>query len=366
MTLAAKLKAVYDTKEALKDALQGKEADIDDSTPFRDYAERIDELDVNQAADENLIAIAARTATEATTSQITAIGDYGFYNYRYDGVYLTTVSLPKCKSVGAYAFYYSSSGYNFSKLTTVELPVCTSIGEYAFQSCSALTALDIPACTSIGNYAFNGCSSLTAADLSACCELGEYAFQNCSALTAVTGNHDSVTTDSTASLTSNYAFQNLTKLTSVSLPSLTYLGRYAFSGCTALASVSLPKVVTICGNAFYNCSSLTEFEMPDTLESISESSYYDVFYNCSSLAKVWIPSTVTTIEASSSRKSLFYNASTSLEIFTDVASEDDVPSGWGTYWCYSGSTQCTVHYGATKEEYEQGYMNEDEDEDEEG
>lgn len=94
----------------------------------------------------------------------------------------------------------------------------------------------------------------------------------------------------------NYAFQNCTVLTSVSLPDgVTKIGSYAFDGCTALTSVSLPDGVReINSYAFRNCSALSQINYPKALSSAGS----NIFKGCASLKEITVPQGVTTLPAS--------------------------------------------------------------------
>ena len=187
-------------------------------------------------------------------------------------------------------------------------------------------------------HAFYGCTSLTSLDLSG--------------LTDVSGSYGM-----------NYAFCGCTSLTSAAFPNLTdvsgsYGMSYAFYSCTGLTSLDLSALETISDSgmsyAFYG-TGVTSLDLP-SLTSLGQQALY-----CNTtLTKIWIPSTCTTISASRYSYSPFYQCSSSLEIFTDAEAALD---GWGAYWNYYGSGGAlTVHYGATHEEFEQGYMNEDTEE----
>lgn len=74
------------------------------------------------------------------------------------------------------------------------------------------------------------------------------------------------------------------------------------------------------------------------------------------IKKIWLPSTIETITATdtkSGRLMSFYNANpdTLVTIYTDVASEEEVPSGWGVGWNCSSLTSVTTVYGATYEDF---------------
>lgn len=88
------------------------------------------------------------------------------------------------------------------------------------------------------------------------------------------------TNDRITSVGSN-AFQNCSKLTTVSLPNATTLGTSAFNNCTALTSINIPLVTSITTQTFYACDSLTELNMP-SLRTIGAQGVR----NCKKLARV--------------------------------------------------------------------------------
>ena len=91
----------------------------------------------------------------------------------------------------------------------------------------------------------------------------------------------------------NYAFQNCTGLTSVTIPnSVTQIGTHAFRGCTGLSSVSIPGSVTLIGyNAFQNCTGLTSVTLNYGLNTIDS----DTFSGCTGLTSVSLPNSLTDI-----------------------------------------------------------------------
>ena len=129
-------------------------------------------------------------------------------------------------SIGAYAFYYSTS------LTNVTIPASvTSIGYGAFEFCSSLASVVIPTnVTSIGTKAFGNCGGLTNVTLSPhVTSIEPETFEFCSSLTDV-----------------------------VIPANVTNIGFEAFDGCTSLTSITIPAGVTSVGEeAFYACANLT-------------------------------------------------------------------------------------------------------------
>lgn len=85
------------------------------------------------------------------------------------------------------------------------------------------------------------------------------------------------------------AFENCSKLTSVTLPEGIEFGEGAFQGCSSLTSVTIPDRTTwIPQDAFRGCSSLASVIFSDSVINIGDRA----FYGCSSLTSVTIPSSV--------------------------------------------------------------------------
>lgn len=90
-----------------------------------------------------------------------------------------------------------------------------------------------------------------------------------------------------------FAFEDNTALTSVSLPSsVVSIGDYAFSGCSGLAQITLPSGLTSIGNCvFKGCSSLNNLGIPSGVTSIGSSAFKD----CASLTEINLPNNLTSI-----------------------------------------------------------------------
>ncbi|MBR2909103.1 MAG: leucine-rich repeat domain-containing protein, partial [Clostridia bacterium] len=187
--------------------------------------------------------------------------------------------------------------------------------------------------TSIGSGAFRSCRGLTEVKVSS----GNTVYED--------REKNAIIEKSTNTIIQGFNCTDLSVLEEV-----TSIGKSAFAGCSGLTGeLIIPDSITSIGNsAFSSCRGLTSVTIGDSVTSIRISA----FSYCSGLTSVYIPSSVTTIFASSYSWSPFYNCSSSLVIYTDIANAESVPSGWGTYWNYrSSSATHTTNYGYTLEQY---------------
>ena len=132
--------------------------------------------------------------------------------------------------------------------------------------------------TTIGEYAFNDLTNLTSVTIpDSVTSIGASAFS----LTSLTN----VTIGNGVTSIGELAFYYCTSLTSVTIGnSVTSIGFQAFIDCTHLTSVTIPNSVTSIGNgAFYNCASLTSVTIPNSVTSIGSSA----FRACISLTEVY-------------------------------------------------------------------------------
>ncbi len=84
----------------------------------------------------------------------------------------------------------------------------------------------------------------------------------------------------------DFAFDDCKALTSVSLPAATSIGDWAFKSCKALTSVSLPVATSIGADAFGSCDALTSVSLP-VAKSIGDMA----FFGCDALTSVSLPAT---------------------------------------------------------------------------
>lgn len=91
----------------------------------------------------------------------------------------------------------------------------------------------------------------------------------------------------------DFAFQNLSNLTSITLPrNIISIGTAAFDRCKAIISVTIPNSVRYIGyGAFFNCTGLQSAILSMNLDSIGKTA----FGNCKRLATVTVPFNMTSI-----------------------------------------------------------------------
>lgn len=175
-------------------------------------------------------------------------------------------------------------------LTEINLPGLTSIG--ALTGYARLTSINLPDLVDASTTKFGGCSALTEIELNSVSAAAAYMFTP-----TASSNHvyhtslQKLTMNSLIEVKSGFC-QNCVKLSSVSLPSATSLGKVAFSN-TALTDVAFPNVVTIDEGCFAQSSALLKISLPKltSIKSISDVSdgSQSPFYQ-TSLSSISMPS----------------------------------------------------------------------------
>ncbi len=252
-----------------------------------------------------------------------------FYNAGTSEDGITVIFGDTVKSIPAYLFYSSSSFYHSNIIDVTIGNNVTRIGDHAFYGCIWLTSITIGnGVTSIGDSAFYNCSELTSINV----ESGNTVYHsdgNCLIETAskalILGCKNSIIpTDGSVTSIGDYAFNNCTGLTSITIPNgVTSIGYSAFYNCTGLTSITIPDSVTSIGRfAFSACTKLTSVTIPDSVTSIGDYA----FYGCTKLTSVmfknttgwWYSSNSTATSGTSIASSALANASTAATYLTDT------------------------------------------------
>ncbi len=229
-------------------------------------------------------------------------------NACYSASNLTKVVIPNTVTeIGSSAFY------DCKKLTDTGLTDnVETIGSSAYKNCTSLTSLALGTkAKTVGNNAFEGCTALASANLgNSLITINGSAFSGCTALKTITIPKSVTTIGSSAFNNSieeitfeegmlkipNYACNNASNLTKVTIPSTTTeIGSYAFSSCKQLTSIDLPDAVAIIGsNAFFGCTVLADINLDSNVKNIEN----NAFYNCTGLTNIRLGSDVETIGSS--------------------------------------------------------------------
>ena len=124
----------------------------------------------------------------------------------------------------------------------------------------------------------------------------------------------------------DYAFNNCTKLTCVTIPnSVTTIGNQAFRSCSGLTSIDIPDSVTSINNyVFVECYSLTSVTIGNSVAYIG----YNAFNWCTSLTSITInattPPTLGNDAISGTNNCPIYVPAESVDAYKSA-------SGWGIY-----------------------------------
>lgn len=207
----------------------------------------------------------------------------------------------------------AANAFDGAQITAITLPdTVSSIGNNAFANCTMLETFEVPAAVTSFNRAwFSGCTSLASytvhensatykavngiiysldgATLVAApvgltgavtipagvTSISANAFQYCSQVTSVTFED----TESNVTL-GNYAFQYMSALESIDLPSgLTVISSSSFGYTTSLKSIDLPASLTTINSGAFTYSGLESIVIPANVTLVD----YDVFAYCTSL-----------------------------------------------------------------------------------
>lgn len=199
--------------------------------------------------------------------------------------------------------YYIAAGCRDKTVTSITIPnkynglYVTEIADRAFENMKNLTYVSIPdSVLYVGYKAFDGCPSLSYTDNEI---LGAKYLGNSAhpyrVLIGIYKRPESFSVNNVTMVIADGAFENCTKLQSVSLSSrVRTIGDYAFRGCTALKEVVFQGDVEYVGEqAFASCTKLGEANLPAGVKTIGAGA----FEGCTSLKTASTGNGVKVIEA---------------------------------------------------------------------
>ena len=254
------------------------------------------------------------------TGSMTDYDDYHNWSPFYDSYIKSVVINDGVTTIGSYAFYCSDS------LTSITIPdSVTTIGSYTFYDCDSLTSITIPdSVTSIGYYAFRECYNLASITISdGVTNIGGWAFYNTAYYRTNSNWENNVLyigdylIDTRESLSgsyaikegtkaiADYAFQNCTSLTSITIPdSVTTIGNYIFSWCSAIETLTVGSgLKEIPTHAFQDLTALKTVNLSEGIEKIGDYA----FGGCTYLETINIPDSVTFVGIEILKNTAWFN-----------------------------------------------------------
>lgn len=260
-------------------------------------------------------------------------------NVYLNGVLFTDLVIPEnITEINSYAFY----GCQTLKSVTMHDSI-TSIGRYAFAFCPSLENVRLSnSLTTLGDSPFYYCNNLSYNIYDNAKYLGNEINPYILLVTYTNREITSCEINSNTRIIHSSAFLACYNLTSINIPySVITIGDSAFQNCSAMTTVTFAEnsqVNSIAG-VFYGCSSLQSIIIPANCTTLG----YMTFYGCTSLKTVYIPKAV--VEAGTKP---FYECANLVIYCESTESECQLAEGWNNN---SSSTQCTVKYGYTLEQY---------------
>jgi len=181
---------------------------------------------------------------------------------------------------------YSYSGTNDTEIElregTVNVVANLFYGKYN------ITTVKLPSSIKkIGCKAFQNCTKLSSLTLQSSPDIEYAGFSGCKAITSI-----SFTSDDEAYI-GQKAFEGCSNLTSFT-GHVRFLGSHAFSSCSKLATVNIisSSLSEIGPYAFSNCTALSSLQLPSTIKAVGEGA----FQKCSSLVSIQLPDEMESIE----------------------------------------------------------------------
>lgn len=198
---------------------------------------------------------------------------------------------PITADIGDYAFY------NCTNLRSIEYYYA---GKGAFSYCSSLVDVKIHS-SKLSSCQFSSCTSLTSIDIPSGTFVEDNPFCSCSALKYinVSSSNRYVTSKDgvlySKDMTRLFSYPAGNERSSFSIPDkVSIIDSNAFHGCAALHHVYIPEgVKSIPYGVFYDCKNLEEIKIPESVTSFGA----NIFRNCASLRSVLIPQNITTISS---------------------------------------------------------------------
>lgn len=315
MGIKRKLQYLMETKEAIREALVSMEQDVPPETPFREYAEKIQnighhdtydgEYDVSPSVAKQTLLTKDKVMSDNVTIEsmsllsktITANGEYIAASDDADGYYLATVIVPNTydaqdegkvvsdgELIGQTGLSITENGTydtTFNNQVEVDIPQPSLLSKTISQNGTYKASDDNADGYSEVTVGVNDASIPIGGETGAffnsmITNIREFAFYHCEGLEKATFPN--------ATTIGGSAFHTCKKLSEVSIPLCELIGTSAFFSCASLTEVSFPVCSAIQSSAFYSCSKLSKASFP-SCKIIGSSA----FFSCSSLGALSLP-----------------------------------------------------------------------------
>ena len=326
MALKDYLIKLVEIKKNIKGAIE-KQTQKTISTDFKTYADLIKNLDTSTTLEKFL----KRTLEQYKLPE--NVENISKYQFAYQHSLKELQGIENITAIDDYGLAYSPL------LTTLQLPKLKTLGQYAFVQCTKLKKVISPLLTTIPKYAFNK-TNLDTFDFSNITSIAEYAFTQCKFKTLNLPQLTQVL---------SYVFSSNKELEEVNIPLVKLVSARGFSDCSKLVKVIGSNIININDAAFANCSNLSIFNFNaytkidsnrtqyignnafenTGFESVSFNNltdvtvsyaFYNTFKNCQKLKHIYFPK--------------LKNINSTLNIF---------------YQTLDGVTDCTIHFPTSLE-----------------
>ena len=270
MSIATKIQTIKGIKEDIRQAIESKNVACPVGTPFGQYASKIGEIS-EQGGVLQLDSDGHYSGEIYVPNIVTKIGDSMFASCEN----LTMVEMHNgVTQIGQNAFRGCTS------LVKVELfNGLTIIGDSSFYMCTSLESITLPdSLQAIYGAAFYGCESLAGIYIPRQAQIsGPSTFARCIGLEDIVVDEDNPYVDSRDNCNAIIQTDANTLLSgcknTIIPDSVTVIGEGAFQGISTLTSITIPSgVAVILPNAFIQ-TGLTSITLPDTIEIIDQSSF---------------------------------------------------------------------------------------------
>ncbi len=171
-------------------------------------------------------------------------------------------------------------GFQGLNISTVMLPESArTIGRNAFESCKKLKNINLSRIEHVRYRAFYECEQLQSVDLNNCVVVDTLAFSKCSSLETIDMPKVRRVVEGAFCPEDDI---DKTKLRSVNMPVVTFIGQKAFRKCLYLEQINMPLVDSIGHEAFHKCYSLTNIDISNATYIENDAFKIDDDYNMTS------------------------------------------------------------------------------------